>query len=88
LAAQLTFDLHALTPEDLEHANNAKLLELISPLILYMLERLMNKGAMQKVITRLFVIAIYDELRMGISTSNLLRIIKKVSSKEWRYFFV
>jgi len=80
--------LHALTPEDLEHANNAKLLELKSPLIFYMLERLMNKGAMQKVINRLFVIAISDELPMGISTSNLLRIIKKVSSKEWRYFFV
>ncbi|KAJ3208025.1 hypothetical protein HDU67_007077 [Dinochytrium kinnereticum] len=58
-----------------------------APLVIYMLDRRMGKGFLQKSITKIMVSTMSGELQSGLSTQNWLKVCRKVSEKtELRQF--
>jgi len=68
-------------PDDDCVAARSELISLKSSLVLHMLDRKMGKGHLQKVINKIMVSAISNDLTAGISTQFFLRLCRKVSGK-------
>ena len=58
-----------------------QLISLKAPIVLYMLERWLGKGLVQKTLNKFMVSAMSEELAKGMSTSQFLRIARKICAK-------
>ncbi|KAJ3192559.1 hypothetical protein HK101_006326 [Irineochytrium annulatum] len=75
-------DMHRhFSSEDEWSSARSELIALKSPLVLYMLDRRMGTGMLQRVIQKIFVTAISGDLQQGLSTQYWLKICRKVSEK-------
>ncbi|KAH6585131.1 hypothetical protein BASA61_007054 [Batrachochytrium salamandrivorans] len=59
----------------------SELMLLKSPLVLSMLEKRMGKNLLQKIANKLMVSAMSGELPTGLSTTNFLKLVRKISGK-------
>jgi hypothetical protein len=59
----------------------AEFVSMKSSLVMYMLDRRMGKGMVQKTINKILISAMSGELQQGLSTSNWFKLCRKVSGK-------
>ncbi|KNC99010.1 uncharacterized protein SPPG_05960 [Spizellomyces punctatus DAOM BR117] len=68
-------------PDDDWASVRSEFLSLKSPIILYMLERRMGKGMLQKMVNKILLSAAAGELPNGLSTHHFLRVARKLTGK-------
>ncbi|KAJ3093127.1 hypothetical protein HK102_007966 [Quaeritorhiza haematococci] len=68
-------------PEDQWSSMRSEFISLKAPVVLYMLDKRIGRGNLQKVINKIMVSAMSGELPNGLSTHHFFKIAKKVSGK-------
>ena len=73
--------LYEFHPETDSESPRYHLLSLKSPIVLYMMEKWLGKGLIQKTLNKFMVSALSEELPNGISTPHFLRVARKICAK-------
>lgn len=68
-------------PNDDDLSPQSELLMLKSPLVFHMLERKLSKNLIQKLANKLMVSTMSGELNSGLSTAELLKLVRKISGR-------